>query len=196
MLVHLSINTLFSSCTYILKDIGANDFIIVDPGDIESLHDIIDNSQFKGVLLTHGHFDHIYGLNELIDHYPDTPIYTNEVGRELLMDDKKNLSYYHETPYVFEHPECIRIVDEGDVIALDENITAQVFATPGHNDSCLTFVINKAVFTGDAYIPGIKVVTNLPGGKKAVAKQSVERIIKFAKSKTIYPGHYVNSTAS
>lgn len=187
MIVKRVINKLFTSNTWVLE---FEAFVwLVDCGDLGPIVSNFGNKPLGGVLLTHSHFDHIYGLNDLQKRFPNALIYTNNSGRELLTDDKKNLSYFHETPYVFEHPKCIRFVDEGDGIALDESVTAQVFATPGHNDSCLTLVIDKAVFTGDAYIPGIKVVTTLPGGKKAIAKQSVERILEFSQGKTIYPGH-------
>jgi glyoxylase-like metal-dependent hydrolase (beta-lactamase superfamily II) len=50
-------------------------------------------------------------------------------------------------------------------------------------------VTDESVFTGDAYIPGIAVVTNLPKGNKEQAKQSVQKILDLASYKTIYPGH-------
>ena len=51
-----------------------------------------------GVILTHAHFDHIYGLPELLKQYPNCKIYTNESGRETLANAKKNMSFYHESP--------------------------------------------------------------------------------------------------
>lgn len=191
MLLHQIINTLFTSNTWVIT--RDDSCWVVDCGDVEPIVSLIGDKALAGVLLTHAHFDHIYGLNELLSRYPDTPVYTNKAGCAMLLDDKKNLSRYHETPYVFEHPECVRLVDEGDEIVLDSRLTAQVIASPGHNDSCLTFVCDDFIITGDAYIPGNKVVTNLPGGNKQVAKQSVERILQLAVGKTIYPGHGVPS---
>lgn len=187
MKVHQVINSLFASNTWVI-DLGISVWL-VDCGDIDQIVYIIGNKPVVGVLLTHGHFDHIYGLNDLFDRYPDTPVYTNTAGQEMLMDDKKNLSRYHETPFLFENPECIRLVNEGDEIFLDRNVATIVTSTPGHNASCLTYATDDAIFTGDAYIPGLKVVTNLPGGNRALAAQSVERILELAKDRTIYPGH-------
>lgn len=181
------INTLFTSNTWVITFDEA--CWIVDCGDVEPIVQLIGEKPLAGVLLTHAHFDHIYGLNELLDRFPDTPVYTNESGREALLDDRKNMSRYHETPFVLKHPECIKIIQDGDLVELCDNVTTKVIATPGHNDSCLTFVMDDAIFTGDAYIPGIKVVTKLPGGNKNIAKQSLEIIAKLSKGKTIYPGH-------
>lgn len=187
MTIHHVINSLFTSNTWVVE-LGASVWL-VDCGDVAPILRLIGNKQLSGILLTHAHFDHIYGLNELLDRFPDTPVYTNESGREALLDDRKNMSRYHETPFVLKHPECIKIIQDGDLVELCDNVTAKVIATPGHNDSCLTFVMDDAIFTGDAYIPGIKVVTKLPGGDKNIAKQSLEIITELSKGKTVYPGH-------
>jgi hypothetical protein len=47
------------------------------------------------------------------------------------------------------------------------------------------------LFTGDAYIPGVKVVTTLKGGDKVKAAESVERILRLAEGKTVCAGHEV-----
>ena len=187
MKIHQVINSLFASNSWIL-DFEKNCWL-VDCGDVRPIVEIIGKMPLVGVLLTHAHYDHIYGLNELLDLYQGIPVYTNEVGREMLLNEKMNLSRYHETPFVFEYPQNIRIINDGDEIVLNGECKLKVAATPGHNDSCLTFVSDKDIFTGDSYIPGIKVVTNLPSGRKQIAKQSVERILKLAIGKTIYPGH-------
>lgn len=184
------INSLFTSCTYIL-DVGANCVWLVDCGDLEPLLPLLYGKQLKGVLLTHAHFDHIYGLNELLRLYPDTLVFTNEIGKDALLDAKKNMSFYHETPFVFQHPEQIRIANDDDVIELSEKLKAQVVATPGHHPSCLTYVIDDAIFTGDSYIPGVKVVTNLPKGNKKQAQESLAKISELSRGCTIYPGHLV-----
>ena len=60
-----------------------------------------------------------------------------------------------------------------DEVMLFENTTLKAIATPGHNPSCLCFEVGEYLFTGDSYIPGTKVVTNLPGGNKELAKESI-----------------------
>ena len=51
--------------------------------------------------------------------------------------------------------------------------------------------MGEYLFTGDSYISGIKVVTNLPGGNKELAAQSLEKILELAKGKILCPGHVV-----
>lgn len=159
---------------------------MIDPGDA---WDGFDN--VRTVLLTHAHFDHIYGLNELISRNPEAKVFTNERGRIMLLDAKRNMSYYHETPFTFEHPEKIVVVNDGNEIDLGEEIKAKAVFTPGHNPSCITWVVDDCVFSGDSLIPGVKIVTNLPGGNRAQAAESENLIKQLVGSRTIYPGHKV-----
>lgn len=64
-----------------------------------------------------------------------------------------------------------------------------VYETPGHNPSCLCFGVRDFFFTGDAFIPGIPTVTNLPGGNKQQAKDSLDRIQSLIHNNTICAGH-------
>ena len=163
----------------------------MDCGDVEPILDKIEGREIAGVLLTHAHFDHIYGLPELIKRFPNCKIYTNAIGRETLADARLNMSLYHETPLTVEGPQ-VQICSEGEEISLYDNVTAKVYETPGHHPSCLTFRIDNYMFTGDAYIPGVKVVTNLPKGNKKLAQESMERILKLSEGKKIRPGHFVS----
>lgn len=81
------------------------------------------------------------------------------------------------------------ICHEGDEINLYPDVSARVYETPGHHPSCLTFEVGYYLFTGDAFIPGIKVVTNLPGGNKQLAEVSKERITTMLQGLVLCPGH-------
>lgn len=189
------VNSVYASRTYILSECESREFWIVDCGDVPPLVDMISSLggnlfKIKGVLLTHVHYDHIYGLPRLKELFPEVRVYTNEAGRVALGSEKLNYSKYHNDPIVFES-ENIVICKEGDEIELFEGVTAKVYETPGHSDSCLTYEVEDYLFTGDSYIPGVKVVTTLKGGDKKLAAKSVERILKLAEGKIICPGHEV-----
>ena len=193
--VEYVINTVFTSRTYILSNDKKKEFWLVDCGDVEPLVKRMAssaNSPFivKGVLLTHVHYDHIYGLPQLKRLFPDMAVYTNMFGREALKDERLNYSRYHEDPIVFESDDVI-ICEEGTVINLFEGIDAKVYHTPGHNPSCLTYEVGEYLFTGDAYIPGKKVITTLKGSDKGQAIESVERIKSLSEKKIVCPGHEV-----
>lgn len=181
-------NSIFNSITWILSDSDSDYVWLVDCGDVAPALELIGKREIVGVLLTHAHFDHIYGLPELLKRFPNSKIYTNESGRETLANAKKNMSFYHESPVTVEEP-CSTFCDEGDTITLFPDTTAIVYSTPGHHPSCLTFMVGDYLFTGDAYIPGVKVVTNLPGGNKKQAQESLERILQLTFEKIVCSGH-------
>lgn len=180
-------NTIFSSCTWVLDGRW-----LVDCGDVEPLLPHLDNASLQGVLLTHGHFDHIYGLNELCERSSDVRVYCSAWAREQLLNAKLNLSFYHETPFVFDYAERIVVVQDGDTVDMGDGNVVTAVATHGHTPGCITWMTDEALFTGDAYIPGVRVVTNLPYGDKCLAAQSVKKILALAASRTICPGHDVD----
>ena len=196
-MIHIKsfVNRIFASNTYVIFCDDSNDVWLVDVGDTKSVIDHLPpNSVVRGVFLTHTHFDHIYGLNELLRLSPDVFVYTNECGKEGLLDARKNMSFYHETPFVFEFPENIKIVNDGNEINLSDKLKAKVIATPGHHPSCLSYLIGDFLFTGDSFIPGTKVITHLPKGDKSQAKESVQKIIEISNGKIIYPGHFIDNS--
>lgn len=185
--VHQIINSIFESNTFILT--YENQCWVIDIGDTDKISKYIsDKYELKGVLLTHSHFDHIYGINDFYKKFPDCKIYTSEYGETALKDAKKNLSFYHEQAIEYLE-DNVQILKEGDKIELFHNICIEVLETPGHCPSCLTYYTDNYIFTGDSYIPNLKVVTNLPKGNKIQAQESLERIKELAKNRIICPGH-------
>ena len=187
-------NSFFSSRTYWLSDNHQNKFWLVDCGDIEEVaRQIPAQSVIAGVLLTHVHYDHIYGLNRLMKIMPDCVIYTNDFGQKSLTDPKRNFSRYHTDidDFIFEHPEKVVVVGEGDKIELFEGVYADVYYTPGHDESCLCYEVEENLFTGDAYIPGVKTVTTFPHSSKKKAMESDLRLSSMARGMKVWPGHTI-----
>lgn len=191
MIEHI-VNSIFNSITYILPVGDQRDCWLVDCGDIDEIIDL--GWQVKGVLLTHTHFDHIYGLNKLMNAFPKAVVYTNEVGKESLMNPKWNFSRYHDdvADYVFACPNKVRVIDQEGCLLLEDGNSLEVFFTPGHDPSCLSYRLGNDVFTGDAYIPSLKVVTSFPRSNKKVADESMCRLLAFERDGfVIRPGHWV-----
>lgn len=189
MEVERFINSIFNSNSYLLTNGLSEQVWIVDPGDVSPLLSKIGSRDLKGILLTHSHFDHIYGLNELIKKFPKTVIYTSTYGAEGLRSDKLNGSRYTDTSFIVEEGE-VQIVAEGNFIELWNNIKVEVWETAGHNRDCLTFYTAGYVFSGDALIPGIKVVAKSKYSDKLQVPVSIRKIISNSKPDDILcPGH-------
>ena len=142
----------------------------------------------RGVFLTHTHYDHLYGINRLIDLFPQCVVYTSGAGVEGIYSDKLNFSRYHDDPVVFKG-EHVRVVCDGDRIELLPGEFLTVLETPGHDKSCLTYYTESVVFSGDSFIPGVKVITTFPRSDKQEAARSVEEILKLVEGRDLYPGH-------
>lgn len=189
--IHDITNSIFTSKTYILSKQDEDKAWLVDIGDIEPVLNYLDEHHLSvnGVFLTHAHFDHIYGLEALVEHFPKCKVYVCEYAKQALASDKLNMSRYHGTPIVFES-ENVVVVHEGDSMCLFDGEPEMIFyETPGHNPGCLTMVLGNMIFTGDAYIPGVGANTRLPRADKELAKKSLGRILKLAEGKTILSGH-------
>ena len=170
---------------------------IIDPGckdaETEQLVAFIASRQLVPacIMLTHGHFDHIYGLASLVKEY-DIPVY---------MDSKETYSFGHTNPYVCgnyglplaEIPgeEVFRHVSEGDVIKVG-SLRFEVIETPGHSVGGLCFLEreNKTLFSGDTLFAGSIGRTDHPGGDYDILMQSIfTKLLHLDGDTKVIPGH-------
>lgn len=194
--IHDITNTIFTSKTYILSKEGSNKAWLVDIGDVKPVLEYLNAKTLtvEGVFLTHAHFDHIYGLESLVEHFPNCRVYVTEYAKQALASDKLNMSRYHGDRINYDKDNVV-VVHEGESLWLYEGEPQIVFyETPGHNPGCLTMVMGDLIFTGDAYIPGVGANTRLPRANKEQAKESLERIIKLAEGKRVLSGHETERT--
>lgn len=189
------VNSVFNSKTYILPVGNQKDCWLVDCGDIDKI--VEQGWHVRGVLLTHAHFDHIYGLNRLMEINPEALVYTNEAGKEGILSPKWNFSRYHDEveDFVFSHPENVRILDSEGLNAIDDDLTVDILFTPGHEPSCITYKKGNYLFTGDSYIPGMKTITNFPRSIKAEAVNSEYTLKKHERDgMEIMSGHCIENS--
>lgn len=194
--IHDITNTIFTSKTYILSEEGCDRAWLVDIGDVKPVLQYLNTKHLtvEGVMLTHAHFDHIYGLEELVEHFPNCKVYVTEYAKQALASDKLNMSRYHGDRIKYDKDNVV-VVHEGESLTLFEDEPQMKFyETPGHNPGCLTMSVGCLLFTGDAYIPEVGVNTQLPFADKDKARQSLDRIIQLAKGKIIMSGHQVKKT--
>lgn len=183
------VNTVFSSNTYVLQEGGVDWCWLVDVGDVEPVLECIgEKGTIRGIFLTHTHYDHLYGINRMVDLFPQCVVYTSEAGTEGMYSEKLNFSRYHDDPIVFKG-DYVGVLHDGDRVELFPGEYLTVLETPGHDKSCLTYYTENVVFSGDSFIPGVKVITTFPRSDRQEAIRSVEVISKVAEGRAIYPGH-------
>lgn len=185
------VNTFFNSNTYVLYREDKQEVWLVDCGDVEPLIQWCRNRKksIVGVFLTHTHFDHIYGLNDLLSYVSQVKIYTSPNGVQGLFSSRYNLSLFHDNSFVYRGNN-VNTMEDGCKAELYPDTHLTAFFTPGHDWSCLTFHVGDYLFTGDSYIPGVKLVANFPKSDKQLAKESWNRISEMImEDMEICPGH-------
>lgn len=184
------VNSVFQSNTYVLTGEGCKDACLVDAGDVEPVERFLRSHGLRlvSIFLTHCHYDHIYGVQRLLADFPACCVYTSVFGRTALADARLNFSRYHGDPLCIAGGQ-VRVLEEGDTCLLFPGVQMEVFATPGHDESCLTYRADGCVFSGDSYIPGQKVIATFPHSSKAAAESSRRRILALADGCGLYPGH-------
>lgn len=145
----------------------------------------------EGILLTHGHFDHILTLDSLRDALP-IPSYIHEKDQELLPDGQKNaFAVFFGKDRAFRPAE--RTLQDGDFIALgDGQIT--VLHTPGHTAGSVCYLAGGAILTGDTLFADTFGRYDLYSGDVNALRASLRRLSDLDPTLTLYPGHGEDTT--
>ena len=187
------VNSRFTSNTYILSHPKYDDVWVVDPGDTDAVFEWMkahSKTVISSILLTHAHFDHIYGMNEIISRYPQCVVYiANDYGREALSNPKTNGSKYTEEGAIVIAPEgIIKFYD--DTMYLWPNVEMRAFNTPGHSDDSQCFIVDGMLFTGDTLILDVRTVTKLKGGSVEKLNETVKILAELkGRGLKVMPGH-------
>lgn len=188
MVVRQFVNSVFTSNSYVVHDSATA--IIIDMGDFEPVKEYIDNNNLdvEALFITHTHYDHIYGVRKFLPAFPHAPIYTSVFGKEAYGKPNWNFSRYHGDEMAIES-DRIRTLAGGDALNVLNCHKLEALATPGHDKSCLSFRLDNMLFTGDSYIPGVKVIASFPNSNKADAGFWYSKLQAMSPLYDIYPGH-------
>ena len=152
----------------------------------------------KGLLLTHGHYDHIKYIKEWMTLYPNAQVFFSSNDEELLANGYMNCSYMdgQQITYGFGYENISGL--DGMYIYKDDDIKIKVFETPGHTMGSVCYHFEQSgeelLFTGDTVFRGSIGRTDMPGGSMKVMAESIKRISAFDPGIKIYPGHGPDST--
>lgn len=167
--------------TYLLID--GNNALLIDPASKpEKLIDILGDLNLVGILLTHGHFDHIKAVDGLENKY-HCPVYLHEADEQLARD-----KYAGDIFGLVAYITCKTIaLKEGKMNI--EGFSFDVIFTPGHTEGSVIYVFDDVIFTGDTLFKGSCGRTDLKGGNQSKLNASLKVFKTFSKDYLIYPGH-------
>lgn len=179
--------------TFVLGAVQVNTYLlwndqhvlIIDPGSksprlqeaIDAKHGIVD-----GIILTHAHFDHIAGVDTLINKY-HCKLYMNDLDIPLLTDPKLNFSF-GEPIIVHTKPEIL--LPQEHTIG---NFTFTFMDAPGHSEGCSMIQWDSYLFSGDVLFQGSIGRTDLATSSNSKMAQSLRKIKTMDPNLIVYPGH-------
>lgn len=188
------LGSVYTNC-YFLKNNETGELLIVDPADApgkiaQKVSDM--GAKPVGILLTHGHFDHIMAVEEVRAQY-GIPVYACRLEEQMLKEPSMNMSGYYGTgcsikPDVF--------LDDLQVFEA-AGFSIQMLHTPGHTPgSCCYYLEEEGVlFSGDTLFYGSVGRTDFPGGSTAKIVRSLHKLVDTLPEETeVYPGHDASTT--
>lgn len=141
----------------------------------------------KGVLLTHGHFDHIGAVSRF--QQENVPVYVSEQDAEMLYTEK-HMGEAMGLVLPKVHPDLL--VHDGDKIVI-AGIEFQAMATPGHTVGGMCYITKDCIFTGDTLFCGSVGRSDFPGGNFGELMRSVKKLAAINGNYVLYPGHEESS---
>lgn len=162
-----------------------NDVIIVDPGAefprIQQFIKATDN--VLAIILTHGHFDHIGAVNDVVATY-GCAVYAPLDEKSLIMNPKQ--SFYDGEPI-----ENIIYTDTDFIVG---PFDIKLHKTPGHTFGSVTYEIDDVLFTGDTLLNMTVGRQDLPTGDVSQMHNSIQLYKTFKQDYKIKPGHGNDTT--
>lgn len=186
---HFVVGMVGTNCYFAVNE-ETKECLIIDPGDNADLlaGKIADGGYTPmAVLLTHGHFDHIMGVEGLRTQF-DIPVYVHEDDAEMLERPQLNAGAMIGASVSVKADRTVR---DGDVLNL-AGMEIHVLHTPGHTPGgvCYYFPKEEVVFSGDTLFCESVGRTDLPGGSMSALIRSVrEKVLKLPDLTIVYTGH-------
>lgn len=175
---------------YLLTDRETSRAIVIDPGaHPEPLLERIEDLHVEAILLTHTHFDHIAGVDE-VRNLKKCPVYVHALEADWLSDPLLNGSA--RWPEVGGEV-SIRAADhlireEGELELLGRKF--RVLHTPGHSPGSVSYLYQSHLFSGDVLFRQSVGRTDLPGGSSKELFASIQdKLLSLPLETTVYPGH-------
>ena len=177
--------------TYLAVDEKTNEGFIVDPGGYNKVltKEVRDNDvKIKYIILTHGHSDHICGVNEHKAEFPDAKIVAYKDEEAMLENPNLNQSPGFGVPY---STKADILVSDGDELKVGD-VTLKFIHTPGHTEGgmCIFVEEAKALFSGDTLFRQSIGRTDFPGGSYKEIMDSIRKKLFLLPDDTnVFPGH-------
>ncbi len=188
----LSLGPIGTNC-YVVRDVAGADAAVVDPsGDATELrlHLARRGARCAGILVTHGHVDHLLGVADLAEG-TGAPVYMAE-GERMLLERPNAMNALPGSTLRAYTPDVLLAGDETIEVA---GIAFDVLPVPGHSPAHVAYHSDGHLFSGDVLFAGSVGRTDLPGADWDTLLDSIRRLVETLPPETVvYPGHGPTTT--
>ena len=180
---------------YFLYQEDSKKIIVVDPADRgEYLYNAFKEAglEVAAILLTHGHFDHIWGCNQLRE-LAGVQVFAFEDEKDLCENAKLNVSEDVGRSYTATVDWYLK---DGETVTI-EGMEFKVIWTPGHTQGscCYYFEKDNILISGDTLFEGSVGRSDLPTGDgKLLSRSLKERLMILPDETLVFPGHGNSTT--
>jgi len=188
----LSLGPIGTNCYVVRSDATPAEAVVVDPsGDAAELRLLLARlgAECGGILVTHGHWDHLVGVAELAEG-TGARVFMSDGERSLLEDPNRftpaGITLRPYTPDV--------LLEGGETIDA-AGIAFDVLSVPGHSPAHLAYHADGSLFSGDVLFAGSVGRTDLPGADWDTLVASIRSLVDTLPLDTVvYPGHGPTTT--
>lgn len=170
---------------YLLRDVATGAAALIDPGfDSPDLRAAVEAETISLILLTHGHYDHIGGVEAFCK---GAQVMALQDEAALLRDSELNLSAW-VCPDRLLSVTPDHFLQDGDTVQLGETILT-VLATPGHTAGGCCYYTPGWLFSGDTLMASTVGRTDFPTGDSRDLAVSLKKLAKLPDETALCSGH-------
>jgi glyoxylase-like metal-dependent hydrolase (beta-lactamase superfamily II) len=183
-----------TNCYFVYRE-GSSKVIFIDPADYgEQIFKAMKDNGFEvaAILLTHGHFDHIWGCSRLRQ-LTSAPVYAYEGEEKVLLSADLNVSADAGRACTVK---ANTLLKDGEEVTV-EGMTFKLIATPGHTQGSCCYYFEEAnmLISGDTLFEESVGRTDLPTGSMSTLVRSVkDKLFVLPDDTVVYPGHGDSTT--
>ena len=180
---------------YLIIDEKTNDAVLIDcSSDRPEFINAVKESgvNLKYILLTHGHFDHLLGVDKFKEVF-GVETYVSE-------DDMEQVRLVPDMMQMFAGMVPVNIsginhfVHDGDEFVIGD-ITIKAISTPGHTQGGMCYLIGDKLFSGDTLFQSSVGRCDLPGGSlKNITDSIKNKLFTLPDETEVFPGHGAKTT--
>jgi glyoxylase-like metal-dependent hydrolase (beta-lactamase superfamily II) len=180
--------------TYLIYEKNASDAILIDPAEnsdtlVRRLNEL--NFSQLTIFLTHGHADHICGVDFFKKKFPGSKVAISVADAPMLPDPGLNLSLYIGDAITVSEPD--QTLNDGDLLSTG-GISGVVRAIPGHTPGGMVLIFENMVFSGDTLFAGSVGRSDFPGGNGKDLIEGIKNSIFSLSDRPVFPGHGPETT--